>query len=146
MFQELNIQLKAIANIDFVKELFDYIERERLGTIVAYNKTQLFERSIGADGVSLGTYKKSTEERYDSLKKAGTKYTMIDTGLFKSSIYAEVIDNEIFVKSTDPKLSDMLNSSIYNTTEFFGLTDDSSKHFINRWVKPYTRELLILKN
>lgn len=141
MLDELNTRLKALVDIDYESELYKYIERERLGTIVAYNKTQLFKRSIGADGIDLGFYKKATES-YDTTKTAGSPYEMFDTGAFYSSIFASVVNNEVIISSRDPKLKDMLETSIYITNDFFGLTEENSKHFINRWVKPYIKNLM----
>jgi len=156
MFEELNAKLSALAEKDYVEDLFIYIKNNRAKTILEYNKTQLFKKSIGADGVALGFYKKSTEE-INPFKEAGAPYEMFDTGTFKASLQIEVdVENrEINIFSTDPKYTHdtfnelfnrvdpaMKDNSIFITNDFFGLDEFSMQHFLNRWIKPYLKQIM----
>ena len=55
--KELQAALKdMVEGKHFEREMWRYIDDQMQGVIMYWQKDQLFEKSIGADGVKLGTY------------------------------------------------------------------------------------------
>ena len=85
-----------------------------------FNRKQLFDQGVGADGKHLGSYSLNRDPESDKRKEPGQVFTMIDTGLFKQGLRLKTHYRKIII--TSPYHTNaMLKNPNFNTTEFFRL-------------------------
>lgn len=121
---ELSRRLKIYAKHKAIEiELFKFL-KENPNLILQYNKRQLFEDSIGADGIDLGFYSYNTV-KYNKFKKGGEPFTMIESAQFRDGLTAKVLFRKVIITSDTPDLEDILLNPVFITTDFFGLTDEN---------------------
>ena len=133
----LNKKIKRIANTKaFEIEMYKYIKNELQGVIIFYQKKQLFEDSIGADGVKLGQY---SVKGYDDY---GKDFSMIYTGDFRDKLKVTVLYRKISITSQTDHLFEMETSPFFKTHDFFGLTPLNLTHLLNIHIKPHMLEWL----
>lgn len=104
---------------------------------------QLFERGINEDEDIIGTYSQLTEELSGGRKKAGSPYTLLDTGQFFNSMYIKVLQDSILINGDSQKMEDKKWWSI----SILGLTEENLNEYAEM-VKEnfiiYTRRVLEL--
>jgi hypothetical protein len=90
-------------------------------------KDQLYEKGVDASGQVIGTYSIATE-RINPQKKAGTHYTMDDTGFFTRSFELEITEEDIsiFADGSTNKKEDIINK--YGK-EIIGFTEESVENY-----------------
>jgi hypothetical protein len=139
---------------EFEKYMWKYLQSELTGTIMYWQRDQLFNKSIGADGVKFGKYSNESRDkgRYRTRadrsqatkKKANLEYTLIDTGDFYDKMYVKVDrrSKTIDIGSTTEHMDEMYDNPAFNTHEFFGLTPHSLRQIMKplkiemaRWVR-----------
>lgn len=77
--------------------------------IIDLNKiNQLFEKGLNADGEIIGLYSATTERLSGGEKRAGTPYTLKDTGQFYESFKIYLEDTEFFIAANPIKGNDNL--------------------------------------
>lgn len=130
-------KVKANLNADRAsKDLFDFIKSIE-AEIVQLNRQQLNEKSKDIYGEAIGFYSKATEIITKGEKKAGEPFTAKDTGAFLEGLYAKVQNNIIVFGSSDPKVSIILNSENWLSSDLFGLTDLDLENLIEEKLKPF---------
>lgn len=85
MFEPLKNILNFFASLDENTIMFEIVrgDRDIQITILDLNRMdQLFDQGIRSDGTLIGLYSPATEAISGGKKKAGTHYTMKDTGEF----------------------------------------------------------------
>jgi hypothetical protein len=94
---------------------------------------QLFEEGIDETGQVIGYYSWTTENIYNSLKKAGTPYTLKDTGEFYKSMDI-LVEDDSFIIDADPMKTDKTGNETNLFEKFgegiIGLTDDNKQVLI----------------
>jgi hypothetical protein len=94
---------------------------------------QLFEQGIDETGKVIGYYSWTTENLYNPLKKAGTPYTLKDTGEFYKSMKV-LIENDSFIIDADPMKKDRTGHETNLFEKYgegiIGLTDDNKQILI----------------
>lgn len=137
---ELTERLKAIS--DYNKAVYGLFHKlkEHKEVILEMNKDQLFNKHIGSDNVILGYYSNNRDpEQYDGpgpAKEPGQPFTMIDTGLFKSGLRIEFYYRHISIRS-DYHYQDLDSNPFFNTSQFYGLTEENFEIFVEEYAKPY---------
>lgn len=93
---------------------------------------QLFNKGIDEDGDVLGTYSYMTQILSGGRKKAGTNYTLLDSGQFYRSIYIKVFRDVMLVDGDFNKMLDKNWWNINNLEEskILGLNDENLEKFI----------------
>lgn len=140
---ELQARLKEIS--DYNKAIYGLFRKlkEHKEEILELNKDQLFNKHVGADNVILGYYSNNRDpEQYDGPgppKEPGQPFTMIDTGLFKSGLRIEFYYRHISIRS-EYHYQDLDSNPFFNTTEFYGLTEENFELFVEQHVKPLLLE------
>jgi hypothetical protein len=110
--------------------------------IYLIQKKQLFDEGIDATGEVIGIYKPYTEQ-LNPLKRAGTHYTLLDTGDFYKSMFIEVMEDSFIVNANGQKGRDNLFAKFGD--EIIGLTDENkevlSELLLEKYIN-YVREIL----
>lgn len=143
LFQLNNNLKKYASSAKFRKVLLAFI-KENPHLVLQYNKKQLFEDSIGADGIDLGFYSYSIV-KYSDYKKGGEPYTMFESGRFYDGMFAKVYYNKIIISSSVEYLDEILDNPNFITNEFFGLTDENLILLKRIHLTPYLREWILKK-
>jgi len=151
--KELQAVLKdMVEGKKFEQEMWRYIKDQEAGRIMYWQKDQLFNKSIGADGIKFGKYKNESRSkgrditRGEKRKSRNQEYTMIDTGDFYDKMYIKVNAHTktIDIGSNTEHMDEMYANDPphFNTTEFFGLTPFSLRQVIkpikdhmNKWAR-----------
>lgn len=135
---------------EFEKYMWKYLQSELTGTIMYWQRDQLFNKSIGADGVKFGKYRNESRSkgrdlsRGEKRKARNIEYTLIDTGDFYDKMYVKVDrrSKTIDIGSTTEHMDEMYENPAFNTHEFFGLTPHSLRQIMKplkiemaRWVR-----------
>jgi len=103
---------------------------------------QLFKEGVDGTGQVIGYYKPFTEQ-LNPLKKAGSHYTLLDTGDFYKSMFVEVMEDSFIVKANGKKGNkDLL---VKYGDEIIGLTDENkdilSELLLEKYIN-YVKEIL----
>lgn len=137
--QDLNNKVKAMTDTKAMEiAMFKYLKANPQ-KILFYQKQQLFRDSVDSNNVNLGYYGPNSEN-YNSNKTEGSKFTMINSGSFRSGLFVNVEYRKIIIGSSSPNLINMYNNESFDTTDFFGLTDDSTRRFMNNVIIPFIRK------
>ena len=131
---------KNIQSLDEKKILFTVYKSKRVSNfIIDLNRIgQLFNQGIDTKGKVIGRYSIVTETVYNQNKKAGTPYTLKDTGEFYATFKIKVNSNADFVISanTIKGEDDLLNYS----NDLLGLTKPSLNELIKEILPFVIRE------
>lgn len=129
--------LKKLQTINLWLDSFDSEMKDFVLKLIQYD--QLIQKGIRDDGSVVGYYSELTEE-INPLKKAGTPYTLLDTGEFFNSMFVDVMDDGFVVDADDEKTSRRLvggqiTTIVTHLFEFYGsnivgLTEDSKEELI----------------
>jgi hypothetical protein len=98
---------------------------------------QLFSKGVDEDGALLGTYSLTTQIMSKGRKKAGTHYTLLDSGQFYQSIYIKVMSDSLIV---DGDFDDMTNERWFNENN---LDEDKILGLIDENFEKFTKEIAI---
>ena len=149
--EELQKLIKSLVEgKKFEQEMWRYIQDELTGVIMYWQKDQLFEKSIGSDGIKFGKY--TTESRSkgrdlsrgEKRKTRNLEYTLIDTGDFYDGLRIKVNRHTktIDIWSETDHMDEMYENPAFNTHNFFGLTPNSLRHIrvailehMNKWAR-----------
>lgn len=146
--QELRFKLRKMrTQHELEKELFRFI-KVRPYVVMNYQENQLFRASVGADGVSLGTYSRNYPRGTQNTsglesvndKTQGTPYNMQWSGDFRNRLYMKVMKLSLIISSRSSDLTDMLQNPAFETHKFFGLTDQSMGSLQNTWLRPKAKK------
>ena len=102
---------------------------------------QLFEQGIDEDGDVIGTYSEFTE-LINPEKKAGTHYTLKDTGEFFNSFVLRIYPGYFEIDADPIKVNDQgeTENLFYKYTEaIIGLTDESKEKLGQEIIRRYAR-------
>lgn len=111
------------------------VERAVLGTslfLINYNKQQLFEDSLGADGQRLNLYRSIPYALWKNKRNKAPGFMhpdLYDTGAFYKGFFAEVKDFSFEIDSKDKKSNTLKNK--YGDT-IFGLTEASKAEYTRK--------------
>jgi hypothetical protein len=98
---------------------------------------QLYSKGVDEDGALLGTYSLATQLISKGRKKAGTHYTLLDSGQFYQSIYIKVMSDSLIV---DGDFEDMTNERWFNENN---LDEDKILGLIDENFEKFTKEIAI---
>lgn len=104
---------------------------------------QLFKKGIDMDGDIIGYYSEFTE-KINPLKKAGTHYTLKDTGEFYDSMIIYIYTNYIEIDADPLKENEQgeTENLFYKYTEaIIGLTDDNMDKLAYELLRRYRNEI-----
>ena len=114
-------------------------QNKQLQSLVLHlNKEGQLRLGKQATGVNLPTYSIATQVISGGKKKAGTPYTLYDTGEFYQSFDLLVSENGITIEA-DTKKPD---KDLEEYGDILGLTDESRQILISE-ILPFMRELLL---
>lgn len=129
--------LKRLQTINLWLDSFDSELKEFVLKLIQYD--QLIQKGIRDDGSVIGYYSELTEQ-INPMKKAGTPYTLLDTGEFFNSMFVDVLNDGLVVDADDKKTSQRRMGNEIGTfvTHLFelygngivGLTEDSKEELI----------------
>ena len=130
--KELSQRLKIVGDYNkAVLAIFRGLKAQK-EVILDYNREQLFVDSVGSDGKALGFYSFSSANQ--ELGIDGSPFDMVSSGLFKEGMYIEFYYKTITIRSHFHTYA-MLQNPVFNTYEFFGLTEDNFNALIDNYVK-----------
>lgn len=139
---ELCQRIKLLKDVDLWLNSFDARTFEQIKDFI--KNDQLKERGIDATGQVIGTYSENTE-RMNPQKKAGSHYTLDDTGEFLQSLTIHVFQNYILIDANGDKGEVNLFDEFGD--DIIGLTDENIQKLkvllIENGLK-YARKLLQL--
>lgn len=116
--------------LDEVQAWFDSITPDLKTTIIRewIQTDQLTRLGVDEDGSIIGFYSEFTEFLSGGRKRAGDHYTLDDTGQFYSSMFIQVLVNELVIDADFRKMEDQ----DWWREEILGLTDENLQKLINR--------------
>lgn len=141
-------QLKKAKNLNSQRisdELFNFIKSIQ-NKFTELNKEQLNKKSQDIFGDPIGYYSMATESitanevllgKRSNIKKAGTPFTMEDTGDFLKGFYIEIKNEMIFFGSKDGKTPLILDNDNLLSRDLFGLQDDNLRELIEKDLLPF---------
>lgn len=136
---EMGQRLKTVSSYDkAIFALFRYL-KDNKEIILDYNREQLFLESMGSDGRALGFYAQQVNPDPNDPKQPDEPFSMVDSGLFKQGLYIEFFYRHIIIRSHYHTFA-MQNNPAFETTEFFGLTEQNMERLIEFTVKPFMIE------
>ena len=108
---------------------------------------QLFKKGVDEDDKLLGVYSITTQILSGGRKKAGSHYTLFDTGQFYRSIFTRVLSESLFIDADFAEMPDQnwWNENNLNEEKILGLTDENLEKFKTEIAKgylEYTRRIL----
>jgi hypothetical protein len=95
-------------------------------------KRRLYSKGTDANGDVIGTYKLSTQE-FNPKKRAGTHFTLFDTGDFYRSIHVNVYEDEFEIEADGQKWG--VNILLKYGDEIFGIDEETMG-----WLRGQIRE------
>tara|TARA_R100000742_G_C4239346_1_gene59326 strand:+ start:72 stop:527 length:456 start_codon:yes stop_codon:yes gene_type:complete len=96
---------------------------------------QLLSKGVNSLNAVIGYYSPLTEILSGGRKKAGTPYTLFDTGAFYRSMFVSVLANEILITANDTK---MLDQEWY-TKHILGLNEENLQKLIFKVKENYIK-------
>ena len=87
---------------------------------------QLFRQGVDEDGDIIGLYSIATEKISRGRKKAGTPFTLYDTGAFYRSMFVQKLRDSIIIDAEPGEMEDQ----IWWDDKILGLTDENLEKFI----------------
>ena len=138
-FAQVAANLREYANAKNIdNEIMKWLKKNDQFILEAQRK-QLFEESIGADGIPLGFYGYNTV-KYDKSKKLGMQFTMVSSGTFERGLFVKVNSKNIVVGSNPAShVAKMQQNKNFDTVDFFGLTPQNLG-FLKRRLTNYIGE------
>ena len=116
----------------FSIEVFGFIQNHLIGVLLLMQKEQLFELSIGADGIPLGFYNRKKKKQ--TPRAAGEPYDMVFSGTLRDSIKIRITGSSIIFEADDKYVRRVRFDTIFGTKEWFGLSPDNLKKLIDEYV------------
>lgn len=104
---------------------------------------QLYKNGVDEDGVLLGVYSLTTQIMSKGRKKAGTHYTLFDTGQFYRSIFTRVLPDALFIDADFAEMPDQnwWRENNLEENKILGLTDENLEKFTKAVANGYGRYL-----
>lgn len=130
-------QLNKRAIVDAIFTTVKEVENE----IIEKNREQLSNDKTDIYEKAIGYYSRATEKITGGRKKAGTPFTLYDTGDFYRGFYLRIQNNVASVYSRDSKTKSLVDAhkdqfSTFLSGEFFGLTDENLREVIEKSILP----------
>jgi len=130
---------RAISKDALISQFFDVI-RSCEKEFIDKNKDQLLNEKIDIYGSPIGYYSRATEA-INPNKRAGTPFTLYDTGDFFSGFYMEIQNQSVKLYSRDSKTKDLVGAhlsrySTFLSGDIFGLTDKNLREVIEQSILP----------
>lgn len=118
---------------DGMTEIVRTIVLNNEGQLLKTVKLRLFQKSLDANLVSLGTYSPITKARKKNKGQVSNRVTLRDTGDFYNSMFIDFKKSEIVVDATDPKAGQLMD--IYGEA-ILGLAEFEQAQFIDSVLEP----------
>ena len=131
----LNKRLKEISDFDAEKEIYRFIKSDISHLLLQANYEQIFIRSEDIFGYPLGYYKNN----YNSDKKKGRPYSMVDSGYLEKFMFIDVRYRRITIGSS--ALSGLMFEK-ENDTKIFGVQERTLNSILNKWIIPHLKKKL----
>jgi hypothetical protein len=112
---------------------FDFEVKNEI--IYFIQKDQLFDKGVDANNEVIGYYSVITETQYNSNKKAGEHYTMLDTGDFFKSMFVRVLNDSFEVEAKGKKQG--VDILVKYGNDIIGLTQESKEKLVGILTKKY---------
>lgn len=87
---------------------------------------QLYKQGVDEDGTIIGLYSVATEIISRGRKRAGTPFTLYDTGEFYRSMFITKLRDSVIIDADDEKMRDQ----VWYDDKILGLTDENLEKFI----------------
>jgi hypothetical protein len=126
-------EIQKLMNLDMNKIFMEVFSDTMLQEEIIYQiqYVQLFKEGVTEDNVVLGYYSPYTES-LNPEKRAGTHYTLLDTGAFYESMRITVSDT-YFIIDADGQKDDKNLFEVYNERgNILGLTENSWEWLIEK--------------
>lgn len=123
---------KDFTSIKFAESVFFFIDKSLKNVLIELQKDQLFNDSIGADGVKLGYYRRAKKRARSRAK--GEQYDMVFTGFLKNSIRVIISRGEIVFKADNEYMYTIRFRDFFGTDDWFGLTEENLDYFIENYL------------
>lgn len=122
---------KVLQNAKLLNEAAAWIEAitPQLQTKIVRDwiqEDQLYKRGIDENGDIIGFYSVATENISKGRKKAGTPFTLYDTGEFYRSMFVSALSDSIIIDGNSTKMEGQL----WWGEEILGLTDENLEKLI----------------
>lgn len=126
--------IDKVKALDAEKIVINLIFKDEIRTFILdlNRQKQLFEKGEDTQGNVLGEYSGWTEEITGGRKKAGTHYTLLDTGEFYKSFDVAVYSDNSFVIEADTLKDDGTDLARKFGQDILGLSDDSRGELIKK--------------
>lgn len=143
--QEQLQKVKILTSQKISDELFNFIKSIQK-KFTDLNEAQLYNRSEDIFGEPIGFYSPATEAitinrallgQSTVIKKAGSPFTMKDSGDFLRGLFIDVKNGAIYFGSRDSKTAIILQNDSLLSTELFGLQDDNLRELISNDLLPF---------
>lgn len=113
--------------------LFKYL-KDNSNILLEMNKQQLFENSEDTNSKPLGFYSSAEENKI--LKRDGSPFTMVDTGLFKKGMRVDVYYRHLTIRSVYHTY-EMLQNENFLSYDWFGLTESNYEKLKKNYTLPF---------
>jgi len=128
-------KLKSIL-LDINKIIFQILSDKRLQDwiLLMIKKDQLFDKGVSEENIVLGYYSPVTES-INPNKKAGTHFTLLDTGAFFDSFVLNLNAHDFIINADGEKEDRNLFEVFNDKGNILGLTEDNLQKLIEN-LKP----------
>lgn len=126
--------IDKVKALDAEKIVINLIFKDEIRTFILdlNRQKQLFEKGEDTEGNVLGEYTAFTEEITGGRKKAGSHYTLLDTGEFYKSFDVAVYSDNSFVVEADTIKEDGTDLARKFGQDILGLSSDSKGELIQK--------------
>ena len=135
-------EIQKLLNLDMNKIFFEVFSDPMLQEEIIYKiqYEQLFKEGVTEENVVLGYYSPYTQS-LNPEKRAGTHYTLLDTGAFYESMHITVSDT-YFLIDADGQKEDKNLFEVYNERgNLLGLTETNMEWLIERIQEPVSERI-----
>lgn len=134
MLEPLFNLIDRVKQLDAEKIVINLIFKDEIRTFILdlNRQKQLYEKGEDIEGNALGEYSAYTEEITQGRKKAGSHYTLFDTGEFYRSFDVAVYSDNSFVVEADTIKDDGTDLARKFGQDILGLSSDSKGELINK--------------
>lgn len=134
MLEPLFNLIDRVKQLDAEKIVINLIFKDEIRTFILdlNRQKQLYEKGEDIEGNVLGEYSAYTEEITQGRKKAGSHYTLFDTGEFYRSFDVAVYSDNSFVVEADTIKDDGTDLARKFGQDILGLSSDSKGELINK--------------
>ena len=119
----------------FGLHILRYIDRNLIPVLEEMQRDQLFNKSVGADGIPLGYYSSNKQRAGKPVQRsAGEPFDMIFTGRLKNSIRVEIAEGSILFTADSKYTQRIRFDEIFGTSDWFGLTTENWRKLIDNYL------------